>query len=74
MGRKLFLDEGDFQAITPRLMTIPAAARYLGASVHSIRALVWSGELPYIALGQRHLIARDALDAWIAANQLQNKA
>ena len=51
--------------ITPRLLTIQEAARYLSATVWATRALLWSKELRHVQIGKRHLIAREDLDQFI---------
>jgi excisionase family DNA binding protein len=52
-------------AIPNRLLRIPEAARYLGSTISAVRALIWSRELPYVKIGQRYLIDRADLDAFI---------
>lgn len=52
-------------AITPRLLTIRAAATYLSCSPWSVRELIWRRQLPKIKIGRRFCIAREDLDAWI---------
>lgn len=51
--------------ITPRLLTIQEAARYLSATVWATRALLWSKQLKYIKIGKRHLIAKEDLDRFV---------
>lgn len=45
-----------------RLLSLAAAARYLGTTVWAVRCLVWDGALPHIRLGRRHLIDVKDLD------------
>jgi excisionase family DNA binding protein len=52
-----------FQAITPRLLNIREAARYLGCAVWQLRHLEWAGEIPSVRnLGRRILFDRADLD------------
>ena len=50
---------------TQRLLRIPQAAQYLGASVWSVRDLLRRKELIKIRLGRKFLIDIADLDAWI---------
>ena len=53
--------------ITPRLLTIQEAARYLSATVWATRALLWSNQLRHVQIGKRHLIDRNDLDQFVTA-------
>lgn len=44
------------------------AATYLGISVPTLAALLQSGEIPCRRAGQRWLISKAALDAWLTNN------
>jgi excisionase family DNA binding protein len=55
--------------VSPRMLTIPQAAAYVGASVKFIRSLIWKRELRYIKAGKRFVIDRAELDRWLDANQ-----
>jgi len=48
-----------------RLMDIPAAAKYLGRSVHSVRHLIGQRVLPSVRRDDRVFLDRQDLDAWI---------
>jgi hypothetical protein len=51
------------QAITPRLLNIKDASRYLGCSIWALRQLEWAGELRSIRnLGKRLLFDIRDLD------------
>jgi excisionase family DNA binding protein len=51
------------QAITPRLLNIQQAAKYLGCPVWTLRNLEWRGELPAVRkLGRRLLFDVKDLD------------
>jgi len=52
-------------ALTPRLLTIKAAAAYLSVAVWAIRELIWSKELCAIRIGRRFVIDRASLDKYI---------
>ena len=45
-----------------RLLSVEAAARYLGTTVWAVRCLVWDGALPHVRLGRRHLVDVRDLD------------
>ena len=49
----------------PRLLTVQAAAEYLGVTVWFIRNLGWNKALPVIKLGNRWLFDRADLDAYV---------
>jgi excisionase family DNA binding protein len=49
----------------PRLLDIKAAAGYLGCSPWTVRDLIWKGEVSYILLGRKQMIAREDLEATI---------
>jgi excisionase family DNA binding protein len=51
--------------ITPRLLTIPAAAAYASVAIWAIRQAIWSRELRAARIGRRLVIDRADLDAFI---------
>jgi excisionase family DNA binding protein len=51
------------ETITPRLLNIQQASKYLGCAVWTLRNLEWSGELPAVRnLGRRLLFDIRDLD------------
>jgi len=48
--------------ITPRLLRIESAARYLSCTTWYLRSKIWDGELPAVKLGKRWLLDRSDLD------------
>lgn len=56
-------------AISPRLLTVADAARYLGRTEKSIRHLVQRRKLPSIRGDGRVMFDRVDLDAWIKRNR-----
>jgi excisionase family DNA binding protein len=51
------------QAITPRLLNVNQAAKYLGCAVWTLRNLEWAGDLPSVRnLGRRLLFDIRDLD------------
>jgi excisionase family DNA binding protein len=55
--------------VMPALLTVKAAAVYLGRSEQSIQHLIFQKELPVVRVGRRvHLDRRD-LDRWIEMNK-----
>lgn len=57
-------------ALTPRLLTVRAAAEYMSTTVWTVRNLIWRGELSHLKPGKAILIDRNDLDAWIARNKI----
>lgn len=55
--------------VSPRLLRIKEAAEYLGASVWFVRNLIWEDKIPFLHLGQRFVIDRADLDAFVSANK-----
>jgi excisionase family DNA binding protein len=49
----------------PRGMGVLTAARYLGVTSSFIRSQIWSGTLPAMMLGKRHIIDRKDLDSFL---------
>ncbi len=58
----------------PILLSIPQAAQRLGATVSAVRSLIWDGELPFVAIGQRHLVPVAAIDQWVTRNLTRNSS
>jgi len=52
-------------SVTPRLLTIKAAAAYLSATVWAVRTLLWQQEIRHTQIGRRILIDRADLDAFV---------
>jgi excisionase family DNA binding protein len=51
-----------------RAFTFAEAAAYLGGTSWAVRRLVWAGRLPYVKVGKRFTIPREALDNFIDTN------
>jgi excisionase family DNA binding protein len=66
----------DVQTLEPACLPAKQAARYLGMPVEVLAALVDSGELPAIEIGDRRIFRRIDLDAWVskAALRAQERA
>ncbi len=54
---------------TTILVPVPEAARLMGVSEDTIRALEGSGSLPSVRIGRRVLFSRIGLEAWAMLNQ-----
>ena len=54
-----------------RYLTIPEAADYIRSTPGSIRVKLSKGTLPYLKLGRRTLLEREALDSMLAATRRQ---
>jgi excisionase family DNA binding protein len=52
-----------------RLMTVPAAARYLGRTPRAVRHLIATGALPSVREGRSVHLDRHELDRWIELRQ-----
>lgn len=55
---------------TGRLMTVKAAAVYLGRSVSAVEKLVYRKEIPVVRIGRRVHLDRVELDKWIEQNRM----
>lgn len=49
----------------PKLLDVRGSGAYLGVSPWSIRDLIWSGELPYVRIGRRHMVDVADLDGYV---------
>lgn len=58
------MQKGEKKAV----FNLKEAAAYLGISVPTLVALLQSGEIPCRRAGQRWLISKAALDAWLTNN------
>ncbi len=55
--------------VSPRLLTIPGAAAFLGVSPWSVRALIWDGCVPFVIVGRAHMIDREDLIRWLETHK-----
>ena len=58
-----------FQVSAPLCLSVREAASALRISPRTVNRLVSCGELPSLKIGQRRLVARDALERFVAARQ-----
>jgi excisionase family DNA binding protein len=56
-------------AVTPRLLTVEEAGRYLGRSKESVQHLVAGGKVPTVRSDRRVFLDVRDLDAWIEATK-----
>jgi len=56
-------------SITPRLLRVPQAAQYLGATNWCVEELVRNDKLPFIVVGKYRVIDVQDLDEWIDAEK-----
>ena len=56
---------------TPRLLTLKAAAEYLGLKVSSLRTRIWAGDIPIVRFkgGKKIFVDRQDLEALIQRNK-----
>ena len=56
---------------SPRLLTIPKAAEYLGLTKWAMRERIWAGQIPYIQFrgGRKIYIDVNDLDGFIQKNK-----
>jgi excisionase family DNA binding protein len=57
------------ESIESRLLTIKQTAAYANATVWFIRNLIWSRSIPFAKFGNRLLIDRKDIDAYIDAEK-----
>ena len=57
-----------------RLLDLNSAARYVGVSYWTLRAILHNGEIPFIRIGRRLLVDRCDLDDWIDRNKRREEA
>jgi hypothetical protein len=63
MGKKKV--ENTASTITPILLTLPDAARFLSCTVWAMRSLLWAKKVPYVKIGQRFLVDPADLRAYV---------
>jgi len=56
---------GPVSAPEPRLLSVKAAAIYLGAAVWFVRTLAWNRAVPFVKFGSRILFDKTDLDNYI---------
>lgn len=56
-------------SIVPRLLRIPQAAQYLGATNWCVEELVRDGKIPFLTVGKYRVIDIRDLDEWIDAEK-----
>jgi excisionase family DNA binding protein len=52
-------------AVTPRMLTVQDAAKYLGCTIWFVRSLVWDQKVRSLTFGKRIVFDRADLDAFI---------
>ena len=60
--------------IARRLYDIQAVAAYLGIPPHTVREMIWRGDLPYVRLGRRQYLDIKDVDALIEGNKMREGA
>ena len=58
-------------SISPRLLAIPTAAAYIGATNWFVEELLRSGELPFLIVGKHRVIDIQDLDFWVSKQKKQ---
>lgn len=56
-------------SVVPRLLRVPQAAQYLGATNWCVEELVRGGKLPFLTVGKYRVIDVRDLDEWIDAEK-----
>jgi excisionase family DNA binding protein len=54
----------------PRLLTVKAAAAYLGCAIWAVRSLAYARRVPHVKIGNRTLFDRADLDAYVEAQKV----
>lgn len=57
--------------VSPRLLSIAQAARYLSVSTWTVREMIWRGDLPHVRCGRRILLDLRDLDTWIEREKVR---
>ncbi len=52
-----------------RLYDIEAIHVYLGVPIHTVREMIWRGDLPYVRIGRRQYLDIRDVDIFIEANK-----
>jgi excisionase family DNA binding protein len=60
--------------VATRLLDLKAAAAYLSSTVWFLRTLVWNRSIPFLKFGNKYLVDRADLDAFVASNKVQARA
>jgi excisionase family DNA binding protein len=55
--------------VVPRGLGIHEAAQYLSVTVCFVRALITTGEIPYVIAGKRFILDRLDLDRWLESRK-----
>jgi len=65
--------------VEQRLFDIPSAAAYLrelGAScatVSFVRTIIANGQIPYLRVGKKFFVSREAIDHWIQSRERRTR-
>ena len=54
----------------PRMLTVPAAALYLGATQWFVRGLAWERKVPHLIFGKRIVFDRADLDKFVESQKV----
>ncbi len=60
-------------ALPRRLYDLEAIRIYLGIPVHTIREIIWRGDLPYVKIGRRHYLDIRDVDQFIEQSKTREK-
>lgn len=61
-------------AIEPRMLNLKQAAAYLGATVWFVRTLIWNRRIPFVKFGNKLLLDKKDLDAFVDAQKVAARA
>ncbi len=56
-----------------RLYDIEAVGAYLGIPAHTVREIIWRGDLPYVKIGRRHYLDIRDVDQFIEQAKTREK-
>jgi excisionase family DNA binding protein len=51
--------------ISPRLLNITDAAKYMSCSVWFVRTIIWGGRIPFVKFGKGYQLDRSDIDKFI---------
>ncbi len=60
-------------ALPRRLYDLEAIRIYLGIPVHTVREIIWRGDLPYVRIGRRHYLDIRDVDQFIEQSKTREK-
>jgi len=57
----------------PELLNLKEGARELKLSIHTLRAWIYQGRIPFVRLGRRVLLRREDVEEFVSKNVIEAK-